>query len=484
MRHSNPHVEKELKPFESRLPKNVSIVDPMPRRRFLKLISTAELVLTDSGGVQEEAAALCIPTLVARNVLDRQDGTANGIVQKVGTDPKGIRAQLVSRLIPGGLSSASHTRGLELSAEYRTQQVPRHSARESVLNALQWRKRDAGPAEDRAPGELATLIDDVLMTRVVNHRGDVAGEFSDGLSPVFYYPEIAGYFLSWLARTNRRHGLRARTLALKVSQRLASFGSTPPPTRYGQVGGAADWRKSGIFLFDLAMIAKGLADCFIAFQGGSQERRNTASVFQIINKVQVECWLEPFMVLKQDVVPALVNWNSTNLPVTWSTTPGPYQLKVFAALEHYATTFDHPDWLGQSRRWAAKQLESLPVQLDHSENMLHPGFYCCEGLLAFGKHDLAARLAEDLVRATVQMLASGVTTRLDIHAQALRLSMVFFLGSEQTRLLYQTLSDRLRHFLATGSFGSARTTVWGLIFASEALRLVSRPAAEPHVIFT
>ena len=64
---------------------NLHRVAPMPHRRFLGLLANARLVMTDSGGVQEEAAMLNRPTLVLRRRSDRPDGLARGTACCVGT---------------------------------------------------------------------------------------------------------------------------------------------------------------------------------------------------------------------------------------------------------------------------------------------------------------------------------------------------------------------------------------------------------------
>ena len=65
---------------------NVQLLDPLPYLRFLQLLLEAKLVITDSGGVQEEAAALGIPFLVARRTTERPEGVEAGVGELVGPD--------------------------------------------------------------------------------------------------------------------------------------------------------------------------------------------------------------------------------------------------------------------------------------------------------------------------------------------------------------------------------------------------------------
>lgn len=83
--HPNPQVadrfRKKLGDFS-----NVLMVEPMAYRRFARLLARAHLVLTDSGGIQEEAPALGTPVLDMRETTERQEGVDAGTVKLVGTD--------------------------------------------------------------------------------------------------------------------------------------------------------------------------------------------------------------------------------------------------------------------------------------------------------------------------------------------------------------------------------------------------------------
>jgi UDP-N-acetylglucosamine 2-epimerase (non-hydrolysing) len=62
------------------------------------LLKAATLVLTDSGGIQEEAAGLHKPTLVMREVTERQEGVEAGVLRLVGTNPETIISNAVELL--------------------------------------------------------------------------------------------------------------------------------------------------------------------------------------------------------------------------------------------------------------------------------------------------------------------------------------------------------------------------------------------------
>jgi UDP-N-acetylglucosamine 2-epimerase (non-hydrolysing) len=65
---------------------NVALIDPLDYPHFARLLSLAEIMLTDSGGVQEEAPALGKPVLVMRETTERPEGVAAGTAKLVGTD--------------------------------------------------------------------------------------------------------------------------------------------------------------------------------------------------------------------------------------------------------------------------------------------------------------------------------------------------------------------------------------------------------------
>lgn len=87
--HLNPHVQEPV----YRLLDGVEGITLLPPQEYLNLVHlmrSAALVLTDSGGIQEEATALRIPTLVLRRVTERPEGVEAGVLKLVGTDPARI----------------------------------------------------------------------------------------------------------------------------------------------------------------------------------------------------------------------------------------------------------------------------------------------------------------------------------------------------------------------------------------------------------
>lgn len=67
---------------------NVALVPPLPYPDFIRLVVQCYVMLTDSGGVQEEAITLGTPLLVLRNTTERSEVVANDCVELVGTNAK------------------------------------------------------------------------------------------------------------------------------------------------------------------------------------------------------------------------------------------------------------------------------------------------------------------------------------------------------------------------------------------------------------
>ena len=88
--HPNPQVKATVAELLCDLPR-VSLIEPLDYVEFAHLMDRATLILTDSGGVQEEAPSLGKPVLVLREVTERPEGVTAGTAAVVGTD----RAKIV-----------------------------------------------------------------------------------------------------------------------------------------------------------------------------------------------------------------------------------------------------------------------------------------------------------------------------------------------------------------------------------------------------
>jgi UDP-N-acetylglucosamine 2-epimerase (non-hydrolysing) len=95
--HLNPNVQEPVKRILKNIP-NITLLPPLDYLPLVHLMKHASLILTDSGGIQEEAPAFGIPTLVLRDVTERPEGVEAGTLKLVGTETDFIIDQ-VRRLL-------------------------------------------------------------------------------------------------------------------------------------------------------------------------------------------------------------------------------------------------------------------------------------------------------------------------------------------------------------------------------------------------
>ena len=95
--HLNPNVQQPVRSLLAGLP-NVHLIAPLDYEPFVYLLQHAHLILTDSGGIQEEAPSLGKPVLVMRDVTERPEAVKAGTVELVGADKDRIIAG-VARLL-------------------------------------------------------------------------------------------------------------------------------------------------------------------------------------------------------------------------------------------------------------------------------------------------------------------------------------------------------------------------------------------------
>ena len=100
--HPNPNVtgmvERMLGPYAG---DNLSLIEPVGYLAFVKLMASAKLILTDSGGIQEEAPSLGVPVLLLRGCTERPEGITAGATKIVGTDEDRI-VEAFHELLPDG----------------------------------------------------------------------------------------------------------------------------------------------------------------------------------------------------------------------------------------------------------------------------------------------------------------------------------------------------------------------------------------------
>lgn len=91
--HLNPNVQEPVKRILKGVD-NVYLIEPQQYLPFVYLMNRAHIILTDSGGIQEEAPSLGKPVLVMRDTTERPEAVASGTVKLVGTDVAKITVEL------------------------------------------------------------------------------------------------------------------------------------------------------------------------------------------------------------------------------------------------------------------------------------------------------------------------------------------------------------------------------------------------------
>jgi UDP-N-acetylglucosamine 2-epimerase (non-hydrolysing) len=95
--HPNPNVTEVMRPALAGHA-NIALIEPLDYLDFVAMMEACDIVLTDSGGIQEEAPSLGKPVLVMRNTTERPEGIAAGTARLVGADAERIFAE-TSRLL-------------------------------------------------------------------------------------------------------------------------------------------------------------------------------------------------------------------------------------------------------------------------------------------------------------------------------------------------------------------------------------------------
>lgn len=91
--HLNPAVRKPVFDTLSSSP-NIYLLDPLDYPSLVAVLAQAELVVTDSGGLQEECPSFKVPTLVLRDTTERPEAVESGFAKLVGTDPQLIENEM------------------------------------------------------------------------------------------------------------------------------------------------------------------------------------------------------------------------------------------------------------------------------------------------------------------------------------------------------------------------------------------------------
>lgn len=139
--HKNPRVRNAIQPAVKGR-ENVLLIEPLVYAEFTKLLDLADVVLTDSGGVQEEAPSLGKPVLVMRENTERPEAVVAGTVKLIGTHHRRLVDEvallLESEEVYAGMANAVNPYG------------DGEAARRSV-EAILWKFRDETRPDDFEP---------------------------------------------------------------------------------------------------------------------------------------------------------------------------------------------------------------------------------------------------------------------------------------------------------------------------------------------
>ena len=140
--HKNPKV-REVVDAELGNLERVRLTDPLDYEPFANLMSRADLILTDSGGVQEEAPALGKPVLVLRDTTERPEALHAGTVKLIGTQRDAVYSAAKTLL--------TDTAAYRKMAEARSPYGDGHAAKR-IVRALLWRHKFSSDRPDEFVG--------------------------------------------------------------------------------------------------------------------------------------------------------------------------------------------------------------------------------------------------------------------------------------------------------------------------------------------
>jgi UDP-N-acetylglucosamine 2-epimerase len=122
--HLNPNVRQPVGDILSTV-RNVSLIEPLDYFSLVQLMKRSEIILTDSGGIQEEAPSLGVPVLVMRETTERPEGIEAGVVRLVGTDRERIVREATRLLTDADAHAAMAARANPYGDGFAAQRIVR-----------------------------------------------------------------------------------------------------------------------------------------------------------------------------------------------------------------------------------------------------------------------------------------------------------------------------------------------------------------------
>jgi len=389
----------------------VRLVEACPRREFLERLATCGFVITDSGGVQEEAPYLGTPALVARAATDRPEAIEAGVARLVGVDATTI-VKVATELLDEPESLRAMARRAELFGDGRASERIRAHLADRFVRPFGF----GAAASARTPAhclmapiggvrdvpDAGRMLDWLTTAPVLREDGSVLSWVND-THPGYAYPEAAALLLTTLVNEGATPALRRQ-----IGDRLVKEGGDE-----GAIG------RDGIaYAFDTAMALSAWATERAAGRDGAYTRALSRGL----------AFLEGCLDAHRAATPGV-----GLAPDRWSSSFGAHLLKTLHGLRAASVALGKPR--GGQRAFA---LEAALGDLEHAGRFrihagsrwsyVHAHCYALEGLLALRDESAASarRLEEGSVwLATLQTPDGGIpawhdgsTARGECHADA------------------------------------------------------------------
>ncbi len=144
--HTNPQAFRPVQRLLGSLDR-VELIPPQPYRKFVRLLARADVVLTDSGGIQEEAPYLGKPVIVTREVTERPEASQAGAASIIGTDTQAI-VDAVSSILDDEVLRATMSRRI---APYGDGHSAKRIQRDLAARLQPQERAAAGTAHEQLP---------------------------------------------------------------------------------------------------------------------------------------------------------------------------------------------------------------------------------------------------------------------------------------------------------------------------------------------
>ncbi|MCP4687509.1 MAG: hypothetical protein GY859_05620 [Desulfobacterales bacterium] len=310
------------------------------------------------------------------------------------------------------------------------------------------------------------LLESDIVSKSGEHEGGVAGGLTRDNSPNYYYGEICGYYLVYLAGLGVRGRISDARFCKAASRTILWLreqwkGAEAPPTRVypGKKPGyrpgesprdnlgnnPGDWRNDFIFSFDLSMITRGLALCLDLAPALSSVWTGREVVEKLLEMRDADGCVPPVVERRG---------GRSFQKDAWSTRRGAHELKTAAALHISSRLPGGSPLAAAARATATRWADKEKAFLDAFHGPAHPALYAVEGALALSRQT-GARTLEDMARRGVERLFQRYVngedddsfSRGDVLAQLIRAGLLL---NHSIPLISGLLIPELAGFIHSG----------------------------------